>query len=141
MWPVLNATPQALCPQEGRRIHCTRDWVGPRASLNACGKSRPQRDDFFLRSVFSVNLFCTFKSFRPSSCNLCSTLLSLYNKHNTNIHANGWIRTHNPSKRTAENPRPRPSGHWDRHTRNRSPDRPARSESLHRLSYPSPQHV
>jgi hypothetical protein len=37
-----------------------------------------------------------------------------YNKHNTNIHALGGIRTHNPSKRAAEDPRLRPHGHWDR---------------------------
>jgi hypothetical protein len=27
-----------------------------------------------------------------------------------------WIRTHDPSKRAAEDPRLRPYGHWDRHT-------------------------
>jgi hypothetical protein len=37
-----------------------------------------------------------------------------YNKHNTNIHAPGGIRTHDPSKRAAEDPRLRPHGHWDR---------------------------
>jgi hypothetical protein len=37
-----------------------------------------------------------------------------YNKHNTNIHAPGGIRTHDPSKRAAEDPRLRPRGHWDR---------------------------
>jgi hypothetical protein len=39
-----------------------------------------------------------------------------YNKHNTNIHAPGGIRTHNPSKRAAADPRLRPRGHWDRPT-------------------------
>jgi hypothetical protein len=37
-----------------------------------------------------------------------------YNKHNTKIHAPGGIRTHNPSKRAAADPRLRPHGHWDR---------------------------
>jgi hypothetical protein len=37
-----------------------------------------------------------------------------YSKHNTNIHAPGGIRTHNPSKRAAEDSRLRPHGHWDR---------------------------
>jgi hypothetical protein len=37
-------------------------------------------------------------------------------KHNTNIHALGGIRTHDPSKRAAEDPRIRPHGHWDRQT-------------------------
>jgi hypothetical protein len=32
----------------------------------------------------------------------------------TNIHATGGIRTHDPSKRSAADPRLRPSGYWDR---------------------------
>ena len=36
-----------------------------------------------------------------------------YIKHNTIIHAPGGIRTHNPSKRPAADPRLRPQGHWD----------------------------
>jgi hypothetical protein len=32
----------------------------------------------------------------------------------TNIHAPGGIRTHNPSQRAAADPRLRPRGHWDR---------------------------
>jgi hypothetical protein len=38
-----------------------------------------------------------------------------YNKHNTNIHNLGGIRTHNPSKRAVAGPRLRPRGHCDRH--------------------------
>ena len=34
--------------------------------------------------------------------------------HETDIHASGGIRTRNPSKWSAVNPRPRPRGHWDR---------------------------
>jgi hypothetical protein len=45
---------------------------------------------------------------------LRSMLPSLYNKHNTNIHAPAGIRTHDPSKRAAKDPRLRPHGHWDR---------------------------
>ena len=36
-----------------------------------------------------------------------------YNKHNTNIHALGGIRNHNPSKRAAVDTRLRPRGHCD----------------------------
>jgi hypothetical protein len=31
------------------------------------------------------------------------------------IHAPGWIRSRNPSKRAAADPHLRPCGHWDRH--------------------------
>jgi hypothetical protein len=34
----------------------------------------------------------------------------------TDIHNAGGIRTHNPSKRAAVDPRLRPRGHWDRQT-------------------------
>jgi hypothetical protein len=36
------------------------------------------------------------------------------NTQHTDIHVPGGIRTHNPSKRTAVDPRLRPRGHWDR---------------------------
>ena len=37
----------ALYPQKRPGTHCTGGWVGPRAGLDRCGKSRPQRDFFF----------------------------------------------------------------------------------------------
>ena len=42
--------------------------------------------------------------------------LYLITKHSqeTDIHAAGGIRTHNPSKRAAKEPRLRTCGHWDR---------------------------
>ena len=90
--------------------------MGPRAGLDKCGKSRPHRDSFLC--ILSVLL-----------CPYCTT-------HNTNIHDPDGIRTRNPSKRSAARLRLRPLGHWDR--RIRSPERPARSESLYRLSYRGP---
>jgi len=39
--------------------------------------------------------------------------LTTQHSQETNIHAPGGIRTHNPIKRTAANPRPRPRGNWD----------------------------
>ena len=33
--------PAALYPWEGPGTHCAGGWVGPRAGLNRCGKSRP----------------------------------------------------------------------------------------------------
>ena len=36
--------PAALYPRERPSIHSTGGWVGPRAGLDRCGKSRPHRD-------------------------------------------------------------------------------------------------
>ena len=41
-------------------------------------------------------------------------LVSLLTTHNTDIHDPGGIRTRNPSKRSAADPRPRPLSHLDR---------------------------
>jgi len=38
---VVNATPRLLYPRERLGTHCTGGWVGPRAGLEGCGKSRP----------------------------------------------------------------------------------------------------
>ena len=35
--------PAALPPGERPDTHCIRGWVGPRAGLDRCGKSRPHR--------------------------------------------------------------------------------------------------
>jgi hypothetical protein len=40
---------------------------------------------------------------------------STWQHSQTNVHAPGWIRTRNLSKRAAVDPRFRPLGHWDRH--------------------------
>ena len=106
---VVNSTPRTALPQGMRSFNnFTRTRVGPRAGLDGCRKSRPYRV-FFPFPLFPFDPFCTSKSLRPSSCHLRSILLSLYNKPNTNIHALGGIRTRNPSKRAAADPR-RPLG-------------------------------
>ena len=61
-------------------------------------------------------------------------LLPLLTPHNTNIHASCGIRTRNPRKRSASDPRLGSLGHWARQIR--FPDSPVRSESLYGLSYP-----
>ena len=38
---VVNATPRPLYPRERRGTPCTGGWVGPRAGLDGCRKSRP----------------------------------------------------------------------------------------------------
>jgi hypothetical protein len=37
---LVNVTPWLLYPRERPNTHCTGGWVGPRAVLEGCGKSR-----------------------------------------------------------------------------------------------------
>jgi len=41
MWWMVNATPLPLYPRGRPGTHCIGGWVGPRAELDGCGKSRP----------------------------------------------------------------------------------------------------
>jgi hypothetical protein len=41
---VASTTPRPLYPRERPGTHCIGDWVGPRAGLDWCEKSRPYRD-------------------------------------------------------------------------------------------------
>ena len=44
-WGWVNATPRPLYPREKRSdTQCTGCWVGPKAGLDRCGKSRHRRD-------------------------------------------------------------------------------------------------
>jgi hypothetical protein len=40
---VVSTTPRSLYPRERPGTHCTEGWVGPRAGLDVCEKSRPHR--------------------------------------------------------------------------------------------------
>jgi hypothetical protein len=41
---VVSTTPRPLHPRERPGTHCTGGWVGSRAGLDVCEKSRPHRD-------------------------------------------------------------------------------------------------
>ena len=41
---VERHAPAALPPGKRPGTHCVGGWVGPKAGLDGCGKSRPQRD-------------------------------------------------------------------------------------------------
>jgi hypothetical protein len=44
-------------PPERPGTHCTGGWVGPRAGLDRCGKSRPHRDSTLDRPAHSQSLY------------------------------------------------------------------------------------
>ena len=46
---------------------------------------------------------------------VAATSTWLHTTQETDMHVPGWIRNHNPRKRTAADPRLRPCCHWDRH--------------------------
>jgi hypothetical protein len=41
---MVSTTPRPLYPRERPGTHCTGGWMGPRAGLDVCEKSRPHRD-------------------------------------------------------------------------------------------------
>ena len=47
----VSATPQPLYPQDRPGTHCIGGWVGPRAGLDGCGKSRPPPQGFDPQTV------------------------------------------------------------------------------------------
>ena len=50
---MVSTTPLPLYPRERPGTHCTGGWVGPRASLDRCGKSRPHRDSIPVASRYT----------------------------------------------------------------------------------------
>ena len=51
---VINATPRPLYPRERPGTRRIGGWVGPRAGLDGCGKSRPPPPRFDARTVQPV---------------------------------------------------------------------------------------
>ena len=51
---VVNATPRPLYPRERPGTHCIGGWMGPRAGLDGCGKSRPPHRDSIPRTLHLV---------------------------------------------------------------------------------------
>jgi hypothetical protein len=54
---VVCTTPRPLYPRERPDTHCTRGWVGLRAGVDVCEKSRPHRDSIPGLSVHSQSLY------------------------------------------------------------------------------------
>jgi hypothetical protein len=83
--------------------------MGVTQSRWICLRKTSLSPEFF--SFYSLYFICTTTVSWLSW--LCLVSL-LYKTHNTNIHAPGGIRTRNPSKQSAADPRLRPLGHWNR---------------------------
>jgi hypothetical protein len=68
---------------------------------------------FFLSRFFLWSILYFFKSFCPSCHFMFDTTVHIQQTQHKHP-CPGGIRTHNPSKRAAADPRLRPHGHWDR---------------------------
>jgi len=109
-------TPAALYPWERPGTHCTGGWMGPRAGLDRCRKSRPP-PGFDPRTVQPVASRYTGSASRPGrSLPLGKTRYPLYRRLDGPQGRSGQVQKILP-----------PTGI-------RSPDRPARSQSLYRVS-------
>ena len=56
---VVNAMPRSLYPRERLFTHCIGGWVGPRAGLDGCVKSRPPQPGFHPRTAQPIASRCT----------------------------------------------------------------------------------
>jgi hypothetical protein len=48
---VVSTRPGRFTPLERPSTHCTQGWVGPRAGLDVCKKSRPPPGIFFFSTI------------------------------------------------------------------------------------------
>jgi hypothetical protein len=71
---VVSTTPWPLYPRKKPSTHCTGGWVGSRAGLDVCEKSRPHRDFFLFICrilcfiVLVLNFQLSFVSYRTACC-------------------------------------------------------------------------
>ena len=101
----LTTRPGRFAPGKESRFPLCRCHDGPQGRSERVRKIWPPFG-FFVHAFFFLVLF-----FLPSVYLMSSYYWLLYNR---NVHAADGIRTRNPSKRAAPDPRRRPLGHWDR---------------------------
>jgi hypothetical protein len=111
---MVNATLRPIYPQERDPVLIIQEaWWAPGLVWTGAENLTPTRIfSFAYPGFFPFDPFLYCLNPFVIHVTLRSMLPSLYNKHNTNIHAPYGIRTHDPSKRAAEDPRLRPHGHW-----------------------------
>jgi hypothetical protein len=105
---VVSTVPRPLYTRETPGTHYTGGWVGPRAGLDVCEKSSPHQN------------FCLFHNI------LYSAKTTSHTAQHRDKHLTGMNQA--PLSSILIN---------QKHSCIASPDRPARSQSLYRLSYPA----
>ena len=78
---LVSTTPRPLYPRQRPGTHCVEGWVGPRAGLDGCGKSRrpPEFDPRIFQSVAS-RASCFISEHRQWLCRLTHRLPSVATK-------------------------------------------------------------
>ena len=69
--------PAAPNPRERPGTHCTGGWVGLRASLDRCGKSRPQPGPLFIDVITLITLHA-LNNLLPHRWPLISSKIEVY---------------------------------------------------------------
>jgi hypothetical protein len=121
---VVTTTPRPLYPRERPDTHYTGGWVGPRAGPDVCEKSRPHRDFFFF---FFLLVSCTLVVWNCCGIRRKTACCGFF--HYEKSDGFGRERTRDLGFQRPARKTPRPTKPL------RTPDRPARSQSLYRLSY------
>ena len=104
---VANATPRLLYHRERPGTNYTGGWVGPRAGLDGCGKSRPPRRDSIPRPSSPWRVSIPTELSRPVE-RIRSNALELYG-HILGLGGNGWpkrILTWSPEGRKKRKGKP-----------------------------------
>jgi hypothetical protein len=124
---VVNTTPRPLYPRERPGTHYTGCWVGPRVGQDVCEKSRPHREFFFL-FVSCASLFW-YSTFNGCLYRIVPYAVGIFpagkiRRLRSGANPRSWVPE--ASMQTPKPPKPLKSLY-----------RPARSQSLYRLSYPA----
>ena len=88
---MVNAKPGYFTPEKGTGTHCTGDYVGPKASLNECGKLLPipgfdPWTDQSVASRYSAYAIPANLQFSPLCAHqTCLLLLEVQNCHNSEL--------------------------------------------------------
>ena len=127
---VVKATPRPLCRWKETRCSILGGWAGRRTSMDRCGKFRPHWDFFFVVLCTSSALFLCPDCPGCAFCPYCAT-------HTTQTSMT--LAGFEPATPASDRPQTLALNRSATGIGGiRSPNRPARSESLYRPSYRSP---
>jgi hypothetical protein len=93
---VVSIAPRPLYPRERPGTHCTGDWVGTRAGLDVCEKSRHHRDFFFRQSIRTSFILQYILIYTPLHCCLLGIRRNEFFEKKRQLLSHPFDRCHNP---------------------------------------------